>query len=180
VSGHPALRAGLAHVIAREPGLGAEIADSLSAATAAFARVHPDVVLIDAPLAEGDAFEACHALKQLAAPRRVALYSDRIRDELHLAAWLAGADALIDKAAPVETLVEQLRLVARGGRVLRTPSVGTLTAGLRGVNAADRTVFGMCVYGVELGEISRTLRRDPLEVESTVRTLIRRLAQSSQ
>ena len=180
VSGRPAIRAGLAHVIDREPGLGAEIAESTSAAMAAFARQRPDVVLLDAPLAGEDAFEMCHALKQLAAPRRVAIYADRAGEGLRLAAWLAGADALIDKAAPVATLVEQLRLVGRGGRPLRSPSPAALTTGLRGVDAADRSVLGMCVYGVEVDEISRTLRRDPLEVERTVRTLIRRLGQSSQ
>jgi DNA-binding NarL/FixJ family response regulator len=93
-----------------------------------------------------------------------------------VAAWVAGADALIDKAAPVPVLFEQIRMVARGGRVLPTPSARALTSAARELDAAERAVFGMCVYGVALDEISRTLRRDPLEVETTVRGLIQRLS----
>jgi DNA-binding NarL/FixJ family response regulator len=175
-SDHPAIRAGLAQVIDSEPGLRAEIAvpgdDPMSTLPAKWA----DVILLDSPLARHDAFDVCHLLKQLAAPRRVALYSDHSGDEVGLAAWVAGADALINKSVPVPVLFEQLRMVARGGRVLPSPSARVLTGAARELDAADRVVLGMCVYGVTLEEISRTLRREPLEVESTVRRLIHRLA----
>jgi DNA-binding NarL/FixJ family response regulator len=175
-SDHPAIRAGLAQVIDSEPGLRAEIAvpgdDPMSTLPAKWA----DLILLDSPLARHDAFDVCHLLKQLAAPRRVALYSDHSGDEAALAAWVAGADALINKSVPVPVLFEQLRIVARGGRVLPSPSARVLTGAARELDAADRVVLGMCVYGVTLEEISRTLRREPLEVESTVRRLIRRLA----
>jgi DNA-binding NarL/FixJ family response regulator len=176
VSDHPAIVAGLAQVIDSEPGLRADIAvpgdDPMSTVPANWA----DVILLDSPLASRDAFELCHLLKQLAVPRRVALYSDRDGEEAGLAAWVAGADALINKSVPVPELFEQLRLVTRGGRVLPSPSALALTSAARELDAAERVVFGMCVYGVTLEEISRTLRRDPLEIEATVRGLIRRLA----
>ena len=92
---------------------------------------------------------------------------------------MAGADALIDKAAPVPVLFEQLKTVARGGRVLPSPSARTLTIAARELDAAERVVFGMCVHGVTLEEISRTLRRDRPEVEATVRELIHRLARAA-
>ncbi len=173
VSDRPAIRAGLAQVIDSEPGLRADVAEL---SPVALPRSAADVVLVDSPLARHDAFDVCHLLKQLAVPRRVAVYSDRTREELGVAAWVAGADALIDKAAPVPVLFEQLRMVARGGRVLPTPSARALTSAARELDAAERAVFGMCVYGVALDEISRTLRRDPLEVETTVRGLIQRIA----
>jgi DNA-binding NarL/FixJ family response regulator len=176
VSDHPAIRAGLAQVIDSEPGMRADIAEPSSAELSMLPDAGADVVLIDSPLARRDAFDVCHLIKQLAAPRRVALYSDRSREEVGLAAWVAGADALIEKAAPVPVLFEQLRMVARGGRVLPSPSARALTTAARELDAAERVVFGMCVYGVTLEEISRTLRRDPLEVEATVRELIRRLS----
>jgi DNA-binding NarL/FixJ family response regulator len=175
VSDHPAIRAGLAQVIDSEPGLRAEVAEPASVALSTLPRSAADVVLLDSPLGRHDAFDVCHLLKQLAAPRRVALYSDRTREEVGLAAWVAGADALIDKSAPVPVLFEQLRMVARGGRVLPSPSARALATAARELDAAERVVFGMCVYGVTLDEISRTLRRDPLEVETTVRELIQRL-----
>jgi DNA-binding NarL/FixJ family response regulator len=175
VSDHPAIRAGLAQVIDSEPGMRADIAELDGAAGYAPPAGEADVILLDSPLARDDAFDVCHMLKQLAAPRRVAVYSDRTREEVGLAAWVAGADALIEKAAPVPVLFEQLRLVARGGRVLPSPSARALTSAARELDAAQRVVFGMCVYGVTLEEISRTLRRDPLDVEATVRELIRRL-----
>jgi len=176
VSDHPAIRVGLAKVIDSEPGIRADVAepgaDPLSTLPANWA----DVILLDASLACHDAFEVCHLLKQLAVPRRVVLYSNRSGEDAGLAAWVAGADALIDKSAPVPVLFEQLRQVARGGRVLPSPSARTLTTAARELDAAERVVFGMCVYGVTLEEISRTLRRDPLEVETTARELIRRLS----
>jgi DNA-binding NarL/FixJ family response regulator len=174
VSDHPAIRAGLAQVIDSEPGMRAELAepggDGLPGPGAG-----ADIVLLDSPLSRRDALEVCHELKQLASPRRVAVYTERTRDEVGLAAWVAGADALIEKSAPAAVLFEQLRLAARGGRVLPSPSARALTVAARELDAAERVVFGMCVYGVALEEISRTLRRDPLEVEATVRELIRRL-----
>jgi DNA-binding NarL/FixJ family response regulator len=179
VSDHPAIRAGLAQVIDSEPGMRADIAEPGAAAGATPPGGGADVVLLDSPLGRHDAFDVCHLLKQLAAPRRVAVYSDRTREEVGLAAWVAGADALIEKAAPVPVLFEQLRMVARGGRVLPSPSARALTSAARELDAAERVVFGMCVYGVPLEEISRTLRRDPLEVEATVRELIGRLARQA-
>jgi DNA-binding NarL/FixJ family response regulator len=176
VSDHPAIRAGLAQVISSEPGLRTDIAAPGGDPQSTLAASWADVVLLDSPLAQHDAFEVCHLLKQLAVPRRVALYSDHSGEEVRLAAWVAGADALIEKSAPAPVLFEQLRLVARGGRVLPSPSARTLTTAARELDAAERIVFGMCVYGVTLEEISRTLRRDPLEVEATVRELIRRLS----
>jgi DNA-binding NarL/FixJ family response regulator len=175
VSDHPAIRAGLAQVIDSEPGMRAELAEPAAAASTRPAG-DADVVLLDSPLSRHDAFGLCHDLKQLASPRRVAVYSDSAGDGVGLAAWVAGADALIDKAAPAAVLFEQLRMVARGGRVLSPPSARALTTAARELDAAQRVVFGMCVYGVPLEEISRTLRRDPLEVEATVRDLIRRLS----
>ena len=174
VSDHPAIRAGLAQVIDSEPGMRVELAEPVSVASAPPGS-DADVVLIDAPLARADAFGVCHELKQLASPRRVAVYTDRAREDVALAAWVAGADALIEKTAPATVLFEQLRMVARGGRVLSSPSARALTTAARELDAAERVVFGMCVYGVTLEGISRTLRRDPLEVEATVRELIRRL-----
>ena len=173
VSDHPAMRAGLAQVIDSEPGLHAELADP---AMVSSTPPSADVVLLDSPLSSHDPFGVCHELKQLAIPRRVAVYSHGAREELALAAWVAGADALIEKEAPASVLFEQLRVVARGGRVLASPSALALTAAARELDPAERVVFGMCVYGVTLEEISRTLRRDPLEVEATVRRLIRRLS----
>jgi DNA-binding NarL/FixJ family response regulator len=173
VSDRPAIRAGLAQVIDSEPGLRADVAEP---SPAALPQSYADVVLVDSPLARHDALDVCHLLKQLPVPRRVAVYSDRTEEELGVAAWVAGADALIDKAAPVPALFEQLRMVARGGRLLPSPTARALTSAARELDAAERAVFGMCVYGVTLEEISRTLRRDPLEVETTVRGLIRRLS----
>jgi DNA-binding NarL/FixJ family response regulator len=174
VSEHPAIRAGLAQVINSEPGMRAELAEP-DATGSTRPGADSDVVLLDSPLTRHDAFGICHELKQLAIPRRVAVYTDRAREDVALAAWVAGADALIEKTAPAAVLFEQLLLVARGGRVLSAPSARALTSAARELDPAERVVFGMCVYGVTLEEISRTLRRDPLEVEATVRELIRRL-----
>jgi DNA-binding NarL/FixJ family response regulator len=176
VSDHPAIRKGLAQVIDSEPGMAADIAAPGADPPSTLPSSWADVVLLDSPLARHDAFDVCHLLKQLAVPRRVAVYTNNGGEEVGIAAWVAGADALIEKSAPVPVVFEQLRMVARGGRALPSPSALALTSAARELDPDERVVFGMCVYGIALEEISRTLRRDPLQVEATARELIRRLS----
>ncbi len=172
ISGHPALRTGLAEVIDSEPGLRTVVFESRESAVAGLARARPGVVLIDMALPGAGPLAACHALKQLVRSVPVALYGDQGEDRARIAAWIARADALIDKAASVPELFEELRLVARGRRRLRRPTPAELTAVLGDAEPVERAVLGMCLHGVGVHEISSVLRRDPLEVERIVGRLL--------
>jgi len=175
VSGHPAIRHGLAHVISREPGFVVEASASADAAVEGLWHVEPDVVLIDAPLGPESGFELCHRLKQLAHPQRVAVYASPARDEARVAAWLAGADALIDKSQATDHLLDVIRTAVRGPRTLARPPRTAIQGAAGGLDPPETSIFGMCLYNVPLDEISRTLRIDPLDVEARVHALLGRL-----
>ncbi len=181
VSAHPAIRHGLAHVISREPGFLVEATGSGGAAIEGLWHVQPDLVLIDAPLGTGTdgAFELCHRLKQLARPQRVAVYVAQATEAIRIAAWVAGADTLIDKSQATDHLLDALRTVVRGPRTLPRPSRAAIQGAAGDLAPPETSIFGMCLNGVPLDEISRTLRLDPLTVEATVHSLLGRLGDES-
>ena len=115
----PAVRAGLAMMLRAEPGLvpvGAAVGahDGLELVS----RQRPDVVLLDPQLHEGDGLGVCRRLRALDPAPRVVLYSAGADPTLGVTARVAGADGLVDKAAPPEELFEAIRRVARGGTAL--------------------------------------------------------------
>ena len=88
-------------------------------ADALLARERPDVVLLEHRLLDGDGIALCRRLKAERPAARVILYTALPDDEVELLARVAGADGLVDKAAPPAELFEAIRLVARGGRRCR-------------------------------------------------------------
>ena len=115
----PAVRAGLAMMLRTEPGLvpvGAAVGahDGLELVT----RQRPDVVLLDPQLLDGDGLGVCRRLRALDPAPRVVLYTAGGDPTLAVTARVAGADGLVDKAAPAEELFEAIRLVARGETAL--------------------------------------------------------------
>ena len=97
----PAVRAGLAMMLRTEPGLvpvGAAVgaADGLELV----ARQRPDVVLLDPQLLDGDGLGTCRRLRALDPAPRVVLYTAGDDPTLAVTARVAGADGLVDKAAP--------------------------------------------------------------------------------
>src|SRR3954447_13707279 len=144
VDDHAAVRVGLQRVLSREAGFSAvaavgdedgllEVVDGL----------RPDVVVVDYGLARGDGLLLCHALKQRRPAPAVVIYSAYAGPALTVAAAVAQADALVHKAEPVETLLQAIRGVAAGERLLRGPSPDLMRAAVARVAPDDMPIVAM-------------------------------------
>ncbi|APF33936.1 DNA-binding response regulator [Microbacterium sp. AISO3] len=123
---HPIVRAGLAGLLADEPGFEviAEAADGDEAVRLA-AEARPDVILMDLrmPVLDGVAATArIVAARDAAAGPRVLILTTYESDDQILAAIEAGASGYLLKAAPREEIVAGIRSVAAGQSAL-SPAV---------------------------------------------------------
>lgn len=112
VDDHPAMRAGVAAVLASAP----DVESTGAAASGAelwplIDRTVPDVVLMDWHLPGDDGLVLCHQIKRRFPRTRVVLFSAYADEWLVLPALLAQADALLAKGAPARTVHETLRSV---------------------------------------------------------------------
>jgi DNA-binding NarL/FixJ family response regulator len=181
VADQPLFRAGVRTLLRTEPGflLAATATNEADAIAMAF-ELHPSVVVIEAGL-EGDRGVAlCHRLKQLARSPSVLLYRPSWTESLLVAAWIAGADAIADKQALPEELLNALRSVARGLKTLRRPPASAVRAAGRKIGAIESSIYGMCLHRISLHEISATLRIDPIELDAQVSEMIDRISQAGE
>jgi DNA-binding NarL/FixJ family response regulator len=169
----PAVRAGLAVMLRAEPGLipvgaaagahdGVELVE----------RQRPGVVLLD-PAGEGLAL--CRRLRALDDPPRVVLYASDGDPSLVVTARVAGADGLVDKAAPPEELFEAIRLVARGGSALPPLDRAQLDAAAHRVEPDDLALLAMLVDRTPPSDVADTLRLDRRRLGRRIEALLRRL-----
>src|SRR3954465_8994021 len=116
VDDHPAVRAGLRGLLADEPDLRA-IAPAAPPREGfeAIADLQPDVALVDHHLPDDDGLSLCLRTRALPAPPRVVVYSAFADAGLGVRATIAGASAVVAKAAAPRTLLKVLRAVAGAG-----------------------------------------------------------------
>jgi DNA-binding NarL/FixJ family response regulator len=172
----PAVRAGLAMLLRAEPGLvpvGAAVGahDGLELVS----RQRPDVVLLDPQLLDGDGLGTCRRLRSLDPAPRVVLYSSGTDKALPVTARVAGADGLVDKAAPAEELFEAIRLVARGGNALPPLDREQLDLAAHRVEPDDLALLAMLMDRTEPAEVAATLRLDRRKLQRRIEKLLGRL-----
>ena len=176
IDSQPAVRAGLAVMLRAEPGL-----VPVGAAAAAHdglelvGRLRPDVVLLDPRLLDGDGLGTCRRLRALDPAPRVVLYTAGGDPSLHVTARVAGADGLVDKAAPAQQLFEAIRLVARGSTALPPLVRAELDAAAHRVEPEDLALLAMLVDRTEPAEVAATLRLDRRRVGRRIEVLLGRL-----
>ena len=173
---HPAVLVGLQRVIEQEPDIViAGAAPSAPQLARELGDRRPDVVVVDHDVARSDGLAHCRRIKDRPNPPSVILYSAFDRQTLALPARLARADAVVDKAEPVRSLLDAIRAVA-GGRT-RLPSVprdtyGACTARL---DEEDLPIFAMLLDGETTSAIAGALRADPDEIAWRAQRIIGRL-----
>ena len=176
VEDHPAVLTGFARVLASEPDLipfGA--AEDESAFSPALHRLHPDVVLMDNSLAGGDGLTLCFRVKQSGASPAVLLYSAHADPSLAVAAKIAQADGLIDKAAPIDDLIDAIARVARGETVMPSVAPDLVAAASARLDTEDVPIMDMLYRSTPLREIAETLRVDDRRVVARGLRIVGRL-----
>jgi DNA-binding NarL/FixJ family response regulator len=173
---HPAVLAGLRRLIDSEPDLGvAAVASNAYALARQLDGLRPDVIVLDYDLARDDGLSHCRRIKSRPQPPAVIIYSAYAGPALTLAARVAQADGVVDKAEPVRTLLTALRRVALGEVVLSPLPRDVFEAAVARLEDDDLPVFAMLLDREPLDSIARALRTDEAEVSWRAQRIVGRL-----
>lgn len=180
VDPQPAVRAGLAMLLRAEPGL-VPVGAASGAAEAhdLITRERPDVVLLEHHLREGDGIALCRRVRSEPKAPRVILYTTLPDDEVELIARIAGADGIVDKAAPPDQLFEAIRLVARGDTALPPLTRAQLDAAAHRVEPDDLALLAMLVDRTSPADVAETLHMDRGRVAKRTERVLGRLRRSA-
>jgi DNA-binding NarL/FixJ family response regulator len=176
VDDHAAVRAGLERLLGREPGFTvvAALGDDreLHQVTT---REDVDVLVLDRVLARGDGLALCQRVKQGPRPPAVLIYSAYAGSGMMVRAAIAQADALVSKAGPVSGLLEAIRRIARGERLVPRPPRDLLEATIARLDADDAPLVAMLLDGATVPDIAGTLAVEQQEVVRRARRIVGRL-----
>jgi len=170
VDDHPVVRDGIRGMLERDDRIEVvgEAANGREAIELVEA-VHPDVVLMDLRMPEGDGVSAIRALRRLdsKAPRILVLTTYDTDHDIY-AAIDAGADGYMLKAAPRAELVDGVVRAAAGQSVLTPSAARSLVDRGRGDQLTEREL--QVLSAVARGGTNRDVARDLLVSEATVKT----------
>jgi DNA-binding NarL/FixJ family response regulator len=158
---HPTARAGLAAVLEGEPDLlhvGA--AADPGGLLALVNRTAPDVVVLDG-------LELCLQV----APRALVFATDPGPHAL-VQATLVGAQAIVDKAAPVGELLAAIRGLGAGERLLPPVTLPRQRRAAVLLAPRDRAIFAMRLAGTPTGEIAGVVGLRPDQVRTRIAGIV--------
>ena len=115
VDDHPLFRAGLEHVIARDPRIGiAGVASTIDSAFELFLRVEPDLVVCDLSFEETSGLALIKRIREL--PSKCPILVLSMHEETFWAEQVLkhGANGYVQKDADVERVIEAIVQTARG------------------------------------------------------------------
>lgn len=173
---HPAVLVGLQRVIERESDIvivGA--ASSAPALARQLDNARADVLVVDHDVARSDGLSQCRRIKDRPQPPAVVIYSAFARQTLALPARVADADAVVDKAEPVSSLLAAIRTVARGETLLPPVPRAAYDAAATRLDSEDLPVFAMLLDGENVPAIADALRAEPDEIAWRAQRIIGRL-----
>lgn len=160
VDDHFVVRSGLAASLELEDDLRvAGEVDRGEAAEEAYARLKPDLVLMDLQLPGISGIETTSALVQSHPEARVLIFSTFARDEEVQSALKAGALGYLQKSSSRDDLLKAIRTVAKGGRWLSPEleeRLKVLTAEPE-ITPREREILTLVTRGNANKEIAATL-----------------------
>ena len=176
VDHHPALRAGVKVVLEAErdmvvvgdTGAQEELLPLLR-------RTRPDVVLLDCHPSKLAGLRACRLIKCLIPAPRVLIYSAYAEERLGVAARVAGADGLLDKNSSALDLVQAIRVVHSGGRLLEPIPRGDVQRAMRSLDGQDAHILEMLLDHASPSEIAVALSMPLASVGRRVNDILDRL-----
>jgi DNA-binding NarL/FixJ family response regulator len=173
---HPAVLAGLQRLIEPQPDMTvvaaaptvAELSQQLDGTAA-------DVFVLDYDVARGDGLMHCLRLKRRPRPPAVVIYSAYSGHGLVLAARAAGADRVVDKAEPVQTLLEAIRGAMAGHVALPAVPRTAYEAAVAALDDEDLPVLAMLLDRESLDGMAQALGRSRAELSWRSQRIVARL-----
>ena len=173
---HPAVLAGLRRLIDSEPDMRVAAGASTAAGLAReLEGLRPDVLILDYDLARDDGLAHCRRIKNRPNPPGVIIYSAHAGPALTLAARAAHADGVIDKAAPVPTLLAAVRRVGNGHEALAPVPREAFEFAVARLDDDDLPVFAMLLDREPIDSIAQALRTDRADVARRAQRIVGRL-----
>ena len=173
---HPAVLAGLRRLIESEPDLTvAAVASSAAELARELDGLRPDVLILDYDLARDDGLAYCRRIKSRPNPPGVIIYSAYAGPALKLAARAAQADGVVDKAAPVPTLLTALRRVAAGDVVMPPVPRDVFETAVARLEDEDLPVFAMLLDREPIDSIAQALGSGRAEIARRAQRIVGRL-----
>lgn len=175
---HAAIVAGLRRLIAPEPGI--EVVASASDAAGLARRLdgrRADVIVLDHQLAHDDGLATCARIKRRPDAPAVVVYSAHTGAGLVIASRAAQADAVVDKSAPVQVLLNAIRTVASGGTQFAAVTRDAFEIAVGRLADEDLPVFAMLLDGDRPATIAEVLRIDEAEAIRRAKRVVGRLRQ---
>ena len=181
VDDHAAVREGIRAMLGSEPDLDPIAAVATAREAVALAdRTRPDVMVLDYHLPDLDGLSLCLQIKGTATPPAALIYSAFADEHLVAIAIVAGADALMSKAADPDALCDIVRALAAGTARLPTVTPATMQAVASQLDTTDLPIFGMLAHGTPPVEIATTLRIDEDWLDTRRWAMLARLTGGSQ
>jgi DNA-binding NarL/FixJ family response regulator len=176
VDRHPALRAGVEVVLEAERDIVVVgHAGGLDELLPLLRRTRPDVVLLDCHPPKLAGLRACRLVKCLLPAPRVLIYSAYADERLRVAARVAGADGLLDKNSSALDLVQAIRGVHSGRRLLGTIEPIAVQDAARLLDRQEARILAMLLDDVPPSEIAVALSTSPASVGRRVTDILGRL-----
>lgn len=180
VDDHAAVRAGIRAMLASQPDLDPIAATATAADALALAeRDRPDVIVLDYHLPDEDGLSLCLRLKSTSDPPAALIYSAFADDHLVALAIIAGADALMSKAADPGALCDIVRALADGTARMPTITPTVMHSVASRLDAKDLPILGMLASRTPAAQIAATLRMDEAWLNTRRWAMLKRLAGGS-
>lgn len=187
VDDHEVVRRGLRDLLDETTDLTfAGEADTCAAARARVPAVHPDVVVLDFRLPDGQGDELCRDLLTALPGLRCLMLTAFADEPSMLGAIVAGADGYLVKDARGPELVEAIREIAAGRSLLDSRATAAVVAALRTqaerqdgplaeLTERERAVLGLLGRGLTNRQIAQRMFLSEKTIKNYVSRVLRKL-----
>ncbi len=193
VDDHHVLTDALALAIGQEPDLRVVgIADSCAASHELFARICPDVILLDVSLADGDGLSLIPELRERCPQTHILVLTSFADEKTLLRAIECGVNGFVSKNRPLSDLLIGIRQAVEGEIVMPTSLLlGLLARAPRTqvhpseqnqdqLTPREREILMLLAQGKSGSAIAAELKIAPLTVRTHIRNLLDKLGVHSR